>query len=322
MKVGVLVNPAARRNRKNQGSLKQIATAQPDALFEQLDRFADLPDILERFVTAEAPAILISGGDGTVQAVQTWLAENLAPDRLPRLALLPDGTTNMDAADVGVQNPRSRSVIERLMVPEYCLRSTHIKRRHTLRIANPADEAPQHGMFFGLGAIQRAVIMCQQDIHKLGFSGEIANGLTLLRALSRTLFLGEKDKDPDRIYQPTPVVVHADDSRFTEDGQLFVLVTTLHRLVLGARPFWSQTEEALKTTAASFPVNRLLRSVIPVMYARNDRPPSNAAFRSTSAHRLALDTEAPFILDGEPFDAPTDGPLTISLGPAFDFICG
>lgn len=322
MKVGVLVNPAARRNRKNRGSLKHVATGQSDVLFEQLDRFADLPEILDRFITAEAPAILVSGGDGTVQAVQTWLAENLSSGRLPRLALLPDGTTNMDAADVGVHNPRSRSVIERLMVPEYCLRSTHIKQRHTLRVANPAGGRPQHAMFFGLGAIQRAVVMCQQDIHKLGFSGEIANGLTLLRALSRTLFLGTRDKDPDRIYQPTSVAVYADGARFTEGEQLFVLVTTLHRLVLGARPFWNQSEEALKTTAVSFPVRGLLRSVLPVMYARSDRPPSDTACRSTGAHHLALETDAPFILDGEPFDSPKNEPLTITLGPAFDFICG
>ena len=192
MTVGVLVNPAARRNRTRKSPLKSIAATQAEVLYEELDDFSKLPDALEQFVQANAPAILVSGGDGTVQAVQTWLAENVAHDRLPRLAILPGGTTNMDAADIGVQNPNSHSVLERLMSPEYCRRSTHVKRRNTVRIDNPAGKPPQHGMFFGIGAIHRAAVMCQTDIHALGLTGELASGLTLLRALFRTLFLGNK----------------------------------------------------------------------------------------------------------------------------------
>ena len=322
MTVGVLVNPAARRNRTRKSPLKSIAATQAEVLYEELDDFSKLPDALEQFVQASAPAILVSGGDGTVQAVQTWLAENVAHDRLPRLAILPGGTTNMDAADIGVQNPNSHSVLERLMSPEYCRRSTHVKRRNTVRIDNPAGKPPQHGMFFGIGAIHRAAVMCQTDIHALGLTGELASGLTLLRALFRTLFLGNKDTEPGRIYQPTPMTVTADSQTFATGDQLFVLVTTLHRLVLGTRPFWNQSDEALKTTVATFPTKRLLGAVLPVMYARNDRPPRNPAFSSTSAHYLALETHAPFLLDGETFNPPSDEPLMISLGPTFDYLCG
>ena len=322
MKVGVLVNPAARRNRTRKNPLKSIATTQADVLYEELDQFSKLPESLERFVQTDASAILVSGGDGTVQAVQTWLAENVSHDRLPRLAILPGGTTNMDAADIGVQNPNSNSVLERLMSPEYCRRSTHVKRRNTVRIDNPAGRPPQHGMFFGIGAIHRAALMCQTDINTLGLTGELASGLTLLRALFRTFFLGNRDMEPGCIYQPTPMVVTADSQTFATGDQTFMLVTTLHRLVLGTRPFWNQSDEALKTTIAAFPTKRLLSSVLPVMYARNDRPPRNPAFSSTSAHHLAVETSAPFLLDGETFDPPADEPLTISLGPSFDYLCG
>lgn len=322
MKVGVLVNPAARRNRTKKPPLREIADKQADTLYEELDQFSKLPEALERFIHANAPAILVSGGDGTVQAVQTWLAENVPHDNLPKLAILPGGTTNMDAADIGVQNPNSHSVLERLMSPEYCRRSTEVRQRNTIRIDNPAGRPPQHGMFFGIGAIQRAVVMCQRDIHALGFTGELAGGVTLLRALFRTLVLGNRDTEPDRIYQPAPMVVTADSQTFATGDQLFALVTTLHRLVLGARPFWNQSDEALKTTVASYPVNGLLGAVLPVLYARNDRPPRNPAFSSIGARHLTLETDAPFILDGEFFDAPAGEPLSISLGPKFDYLCG
>ena len=142
MIVGVVVNPRSRRNAKSTARLEEAFAGRDDVEMERLDSFDALPQILDGFIARKASAIIISGGDGTVQAVQTQLAETLPPDRLPRLAILPDGTTNMDAADIGVQNPRSRTVLERLGVPEYCASTPYTKRRHTVRIENPADRSP------------------------------------------------------------------------------------------------------------------------------------------------------------------------------------
>lgn len=322
MTVGVLINPTARRNRKKGNRLEDVLTSRTDVIVERVDRFADLFDILDQFVRTDVNAIVISGGDGTVQAIQTHLAESLPPDRLPRLAILPDGTTNMNASDVGVQNPRSRVVLERITVPEYCARATAVRRRHTVRIDNPKDKSPQHGMFFGAGAIYRAVVMCHRDIHSRGLVGDWATGMTLLSALYRAFIRGEKKSDPDRIYQPTEMTVTADSEIFAEDGQLLALVTTLDRLILGSRPFWNQNSDAMKLTTIGFPPYHLLRSLRAIMYGGRTRRLNAESYRSTSASVIEIDCDLPFILDGEFIEKPDDGPLRLSLGPVFEFLTG
>jgi hypothetical protein len=322
MSVGVLVNPSARENLRRPNRLEEYLAGRPDVVFGRADRFEDLADILDDFMHREVRAILISGGDGTVQAVQTRLAEMLPADRLPRLAIIPDGTTNMNAADIGVQNPRSRVILERLSVAEYCVRSTNVKRRFTVRVDNPADGAPRHGMFLGLGAIHRAVVMCYRDVHTLGLAGGSANAVTLAKALFSSLVGRDRDGDPDRIYQPTPITIAADGRPHCDGDQFLALVTTLHRLVLASRPFWNQSKEALKVTSVAFPPRRLLSSLPTAMYGLGSRRWLPDAYRSTAATLLEIHTRAPVILDGETLQPPADGPMTVSLGPAFEYLCG
>lgn len=321
MSVGVVVNPLSRRNLRGRNRLEEFLAGRPDVVFGRAERFEDLPDLIDDFIRCDVRAILISGGDGTVQAVQTHLAEALPPERLPRLAILPDGTTNMNAADIGVHNPRSRSILERLSVSEYCVRSTNVKRRHTVRIDNPADSGPRHGMFFGMGAIHRAVIMCHRDVHSLGLAGDWATGVTLMRALFKSVFRGADETDPDRIYQGTPAQVTADGAEFSSGDHLLILATTLHRLILGSRPFWNQTDEALRLTTVGFPPPRLIANVPFVMYGGNRRRLPEA-YRSTSAEAVEIAIDAPGILDGELVMPRPGEPLKVSLGPAFEYLCG
>ncbi len=320
MTVAVLVNPTARRNRTKRNRLEDILAGRPDVLIERVENFSDLPGIVDHLVQKDVSAVIISGGDGTVQAIQTHLAESVSHDRLPRLAILPDGTTNMNAADIGVQNPRNRAVLERIAVPEYCMRTTTVKKRHTVRVDNPKGRPPQHGMFFGAGAIYRAVLMSHRDVHSKGLTGDWANAMTFGKALWQTLRKGDDLTNPDRIYQKTDMTIGTGDAVFDSGGHLLLLTTTLHRLVLNSRPFWNQDEEALKLTTVKFPATKLLSSLQPILYGGEKRNVDPAVYRSTAARRISLDCSLPFILDGEVIEKPDDGPLMLSLGPEFEYL--
>jgi hypothetical protein len=321
MSVGVIVNPQSRRNLRGRNRIEQFLADRPDVVFGRAERFEDLGELIDDFIRREVRAILISGGDGTVQAVQTHLAEALPASRLPRLAILPDGTTNMNAADIGVQNPRSRSILERLSVAEYCVRSTNVKRRHTIRIDNPADGGPRHGMFFGTGAIERAVAMCHRDAHRLGLAGDWATGLTLVQALFKAAFGGDSSDNPDRLYKGMPTRIVTDGAPFASGDQLLVMVTTLHRLILGSRPFWNQDKDALRLTSVAFPPERLLLNVPFIMYG-GDRRRLPDSYRSGPATEIDLTLDGDCILDGEIVRPPQGAPLRLSLGPAFEYLCG
>ena len=66
-----------------------------------LEKFEQLPGFLDEFASDGVTDLFISSGDGTIHAIQTELAERKPFKAIPRLSLLPHGTTNMTAADLG-----------------------------------------------------------------------------------------------------------------------------------------------------------------------------------------------------------------------------
>ncbi|MGI9414125.1 MAG: diacylglycerol kinase family protein [Hyphomicrobiales bacterium] len=324
MTVGVIVNPkSAKQGRRGKALAHALEGAQGVAV-ETLDDFADLPDILKAFAKKKIELLVLSGGDGTVQAAQTCMAESRSFKTLPRLAVLPHGTTNMTAADVGLKVTKPARVADLLTRPGYLKRATAIRTRRTVKVENLADTPPQHGMFFGTGAIYRAVVLCQRDIHGMGFKGDLAApAITLATTLAKSLFSrSDADQDPDRIDRGYPMTITVDGQVKAAFDQLLFLVTTLDKLIMGTRPFWNQNGRGLKASAIAYPHPSILRYLLPVMYGALDRKLPEPDFMSFSADHIGLATDASVVIDGEMFEAPADGEIKISAGPAFEYLCG
>jgi len=99
------------------------------------------------------------------------------------------------------------------------------------------------------------------------------------------------------------------------------LATTLDRLVMGARPFWGGGSGAIRATAIPHPLPSLIRWTLPVLYGGEDRQ-LPAGLRSWRCDRLAVSSPTPYVLDGEFFDGPADGPLKIETGAVLTYITG
>lgn len=323
MTVGVIINPkSAKQGRKGRALAKALEGA-PDVAVEQIHDFADLPDILKGFAKRKIELLAVSGGDGTLQASQTFMAESKSFKTLPRLAVLPHGTTNMTAADVGLSVKKPERVADLLSRPGYLKRATAIRTRRTVRVENLADTPPQHGMFFGTGAIYRAVVLCQRDIHGMGLKGDLAPAVTLATALAKSLFSrADADQDPDRIDRGYPMSITVDGEVKAAFDQLLFLVTTLNKLILVSRPFWNVGDADLKASAIAYPHPSILRYLVPVLYGKPDRNLPEPDFMSFTGEEIGLSTEASVVIDGEMFDAPATGEIKISAGPAFEYLCG
>lgn len=324
MNVGVIINPrSAKKGRKGKALARALDGASKLAV-HVLDDFADLHEVLTDLAERKTELIAISGGDGTVQAVQTILAEQAPFACQPRLAVLPHGTTNMTAADVGLRISNPDRLADLLTRPGHLQRATAIRVRNTTRIANLRDTPPQHGMFFGTGAIYRAVVLCQRDIHGMGLKGDMATGVTLAFTLVKSLFSrAGPDQDPDRIDRGYPMTISVDGQVKTAFEQLLFLVTTLHRLILGARPFWNEASPAtLKATTIAYPHPSVLRYLWPVMYGPADRHLPEPEFLSFTGEEIGLATQSSVVIDGELFAPPENGDIKITAGPAFEYLCG
>lgn len=317
MTVGLIVNPKSGKSSGKGLALAEKVTGRPDTAVHILHDFAALEPAIVAMAQAGVTDLFISSGDGTIQAIQTIIAERKPFAAVPRLALLPHGTTNMTAADLGF---RHKSLDAQASAMARCAPG-ETAARPTLRVANPADGKVRHGMFLGTGAIWTATKFCQDAIHRTGLKGDFATFATLASAVMRSLFSRADPHDPERIDRPYPIAVAPKDQPLASVPQLLMLGTTLDKLILGTRPFWGGKTGPLRVTTVPYPVPSVFRWLLPMMYGSEERRVPDGA-RSFCADAIGIASSTPFVIDGEFFTAPADAPLHVETGPDFIYVRG
>ncbi len=316
-KTGVIINPKSGRGRGKGVALAEALRLQENTGVDVcvMQSFEDLYSALERFAAQKVETLFISSGDGTVQAIQTWIAETGRYKTFPKLCLLPHGTTNMTAADLGFQRRNIESQAQFIANID----AKTIRSRKTVRVANPKNRPALHGMFFGTGAISEAVRYCQSAFNDNGIGGNWAGFATLASALGKTMIFSPNPNDPKRFDRPYPITLTTNGKLQCAGPQLFMLATTLEKLILSTRPFWGGATAPMRTTTMPYPVPNIPRWIFPVMYGAEARKgPSGST--SNACHTCEVTCPTQFIMDGEFYDAPDDEPLRLETGPTFEYI--
>jgi hypothetical protein len=315
MSVGLIVNP-----RSGKGSGKGLAVAELVAgkvEVRLLEKFEELPSHLDSLAAAGVDTLYISSGDGTVQAIQTEIAERKPFRAPPRIGLLNHGTTNMTAADVGL---RIRKPAEQAAFV-VANKVTEIAERATVRSVNPRDGRPRHGMFLGAGAVHQATLFTQRTVHGAGLKGDWAPFATLATATAKALFTRPDASDATRIDRPHRMTVTAGGRIVAQGEQLMMLATTLEKLILGTRPFWGGKNGPLRTSIFPYPLPSVVRWLLPLMYGGEERSVPKGAV-SFSGDGFEIETASAFVMDGEFFEAPAGQAMRVEAGPVFSYVRG
>jgi diacylglycerol kinase (ATP) len=315
MTIGLIINPRS-GGKGGKGERLRRALRQNAVELAMLECFAELPALLAHMASRGVDTLAISSGDGTIHAIQTELAERPPFARRPKLILLPHGTANLSASQLGMN--RDPEEIARLLGNPSALEALPNIVKPTLRIANPADGRPRHGLFMGTGAVYTATAYCQKVILRAGLKGNTAIIATFLRSFF-TGMMGPGNQPP--IARKYELRVSADGvEKFSPDGLLF-LATTLDSLVLGVRPFWGGRTGPIRATALPYPISHIWRWVLPALYGSETRRmlPGAASF---CARSLQVSGPTPYVIDGEFFEPPRDAPLRIDTGPDFVYVRG
>jgi diacylglycerol kinase (ATP) len=316
-RAGLLVNPSAGKSSGKGVALAGMLAAAPNVLTRIVGKFEQLPEALSAFASEGVTDLFISSGDGTVQAVQTELAERRPFNVVPRLALLAHGTTNMTAADLGFRRGSLRDQAEFIKSVE----PNDIRQRPTLRVVNPKDNKPRHGMFLGAGAAAEATLYCQKTLNARNIKGSLATFATLAAAVSRPMFTSPDPDDETRFDRPFPIAITSGGMQRCSGAQLLMLSTTLDKLILGARPFWHGKTAPIRTSVFPYPVPSIPRWLLPIMYGGENRKMPQGAV-SFSSESLEISCPSDFVIDGEFFAARRDEPLKVETGHLFAYICG
>ena len=326
MSVGLIINPKSGKKSGYGLALAKLlaesgAAQQGDVEVKIIERFETLPDMMDDFAAREIDILYISSGDGTVQAIQSDIAERKKFARQPHLCLLPHGTTNMTAADLGFGLKNIQQQADFIIATGAGAKPNDVRKRPTVRVANPADGIVRHGMFLGTGAAWQGTLFCQTDVHKTGLKGDWATFATLATALFKAAFFRANPTDLSRIDRPYDMTITKGGDVVARDGQLMYLATTLQKLILGIKPFWGGANGPMRSTILPYPAPNVFRWAMPLMRGGEDRKVPEGCL-SFCADEVLIETKCSFVIDGEFFDPPENEPLRIETGPDFSYVCG
>jgi diacylglycerol kinase (ATP) len=307
--VGLISNPNSGRNRKHLRAIERIVANHPRVHHCPTPGAADIPAALSMLAERSVAVLAINGGDGTVARILTHLLKDAPFEHLPLIALLPGGTTNMNAGDVGLRGGLA-SAVQRLCRwadDDRC--KGRLLRRAILRVDPGAGQPVVYGMFFGTGAIIHGIEYCRARIHTKGVANEIGPGL----AMARTMWgIARADR---RFARPVSVsVAFGNAPPEPAEDILILLVSSLERLFLGMRPYWGNEDEPLHVSMIRAGAEHLLRNLPALLRGKPGRHASVAAgYRSRNVGRISLTLDGPYTLDGEMYQASRKaGPVIIT----------
>ena len=316
--MAVISNPRSHRNLRGLGAVREAVARHPRVAHVELEHMDALGEALNGFAGQGIRLVVVNGGDGTVQAVMTELLNGDNFERIPDLALLPAGRTNLIARHVGLGGlgglgGRPVDGLARLLAG-----ARPAAEEHAVLTLHPGGAAaPFHGMFFGTAAFYRATMLARAKYHPVGAAGSAVVGLSLASALLRAVL---RRGGEHGIYRGDDMALAVDDGAAQDGSYLLVLATTLDRLMLGVRPFWGDGPGALRLTTIRFPPAGLGRALIPLLRGRPKPWMAEAGYHSRRAARLAIRGACPMILDGEIIHPDPAEPVVLESGRRLRFL--
>lgn len=313
IKLGIIRNPRSRRNRMRLiGDAGNFGT---DVILREPRSHQELEAAIGEFAAEKVDVLAIDGGDGTIRDVLTTAIGTF--ERLPPVALLASGTTNILAADVGSWGTGEKALMDLSATLRAGLASRRVHRRPTLQLSFAGRRL--HGFVFGVGAYSRTVAHANQ-----GLADGLTRGWRIASAIARSAIVASRAGSRQVWLAGTRMELALDDEIEIPDeaaqARFLFLVTTLKRFVFGIWPFWGHEARPLRYLDVDAEPRRFLSALIPAIRGRPRPWMEEAGYRSGSATLIRLRLGEDFILDGEPFSPGLDGAVLLEAGPAVEFI--
>lgn len=302
MRIGLLNNLRAGRNDAQVESLLGFLRRHPDVLHAETNSAEMVPEALADLARQEVDLLVVNGGDGTLQCALTEILENQAFDgRIPMIAPLRGGRTNMSAGDLGADKDSVLGFAALLDDIESGNLSHRISPRPVLRVRHGIERQAHYGMFFGLGVIHRAIGLNHElfdNDHSRNIQGAVGASLVTASLLGR-LATG----DSAGILQPDKVQVMI-DGEIQDRSEFFLMIaSSLERLFSRMQPFWGSGPGGIRFTTIASDGHRIPRSLIGIL--RGKPLPfvtEENGYVSRNARRIDLILDCGFTVDGELFD--------------------
>lgn len=256
--------------------------------------FDGIAGATRRALDGGSEILVVNGGDGSVQTVLTaMLRAPLA--RLPLLAVLPGGTTNTTARNVGYGSDPLAALERLLDESARGIVAGRVERRPVVCAELP--EGPQYAMMFGAGAVYDGIVLARNQLASAGVRGQLGGGVVLATFLTNVL-MGRAGT----MFPPLAAAVRLDGEPLPPTRYFGMLVSTMDRQFLGVSPYWGTGPGPLRFSAMRERPQHLARAIVPALRGRPSPwlAPEHG-YRSHNVDEIELAFDGGFTLDGELF---------------------
>ena len=295
----------------------------PDVLHVETENAGVMPEALAELAAKEVDLLVVNGGDGTLQYVLTEiLASNAFGDRVPLVAPLRAGRTNMSAMDLGADRNALRGLATMLDAAREGRIAERVEPRRVLRVAYGYgfERAVQYGMFFGAGLIKRAIELNHRLFDQEGQRSVVEGvpGATLVTAglIGRAI-----TGDQTGILTPDKVQILLDGDELHQGEYHLVIASTLSRLFARMRPFWGKGPGGVRFTSIAAPCEKFGKAAIGMLRGRpSDWVTEEKGYTSRNVDHAELRMSCGFTVDGELWQPDPDPSVALSAERVVHFV--
>jgi len=313
--IGILSNVHSKRNQNALPAIDRLLTEFPDVAHQSFRHIKEMPQSVATLARGGVDHLVINGGDGTAQAVLGELLDRSPFEARPRVTLIGGGMTNVIAHDVGVPSAPI-DALRRVLARAGKGDAGEVLRRTTIAVKCGGRERTDYGFLAGAVGFYQGTRLTRRDMHRVGLRQSLATKAGIVWSVVRLLLHGEGERSG---LHGERVAIGLNGAPPREAPYLFILATTLERLLPGVMPFWGHDHGAIKLTTIASPAQRFGRAAIPVVRGRPRPWMHHAGYASTRADRISLRLTSPIVVDGEVFDPGPHGHVELSAGPAVEF---
>ena len=312
--VGLISNPASGHNR-DQFERIHARIASCTAIHHLVTHSeAEVGPALAELAQRQIGILAINGGDGTAANILGEMLESELFANPPLIVLLPGGTANMNAGDIGVRGSLWKAT-ERFCSWCESERQTQglLAQRALMRVMIAGEQKPHYGMFLGGGAVIQGTEYAHAEVHARGLRDDFSLALTTLRTV-----WGLVRNDPNFNRHDT-IEMALDEGEAASYDTLILAISTLQRLAFGMRPFWGTGAGRVRVTLFQQGCSRFTSTFISVIRGRPNRNAvPESGYISHNADKIRLHMDGKLNLDGEILV--TEGQVEISASPNLEFL--
>jgi diacylglycerol kinase family enzyme len=304
MRIKLISNPNSGHNRKNPKHIEKLSQILGDHIY--LPPLEKLEETILQFQKEALDILAIAGGDGTVHQVLSAVHRVYRDKNWPQIALLPSGTMNNIARNVGVRKnsiQQLAKIMNTLKEGALLQTSTH----HPLIF----DEE-KAGFIFGQGGVSNVL----KEYEKGGNTSQLKAFLLIMRTIASAFINGPFVR---RLFAPVEMEVYADGIIQKHKKYTVSVLSSISNIGFGFRPCYAPYKDPSIAQFIGFTRHPVFTALC-LPKIRLALPIKHSSVQDITAQSFVLITKKPMLytIDGDLYECETQ--LDIRIGKPVTFV--